>query len=67
MKLLQLKTGAIIDSEEVSSLIINGERESYSKKLLFDSIKRLVRIELILTDGSIIKDTDVREFYLISF
>lgn len=67
MKLLQLNTGEIIDSEEVSSLIINGERESYSKKLLLDSMKVLANIELILTDGRLIQDTDVNTYYLMSF
>ena len=67
MKLLELKNGIFIDDSEVKELLINTERRDYSKKLLFDSLKQLKRINLVLYDGTIIKDTDVSSFCLVCF
>lgn len=67
MKLLELKNGIVIDDSEVKELLINTERRDYSKKLLFDSLKQLKRINLVLYDGTIIKDTDVSSFCLVCF
>lgn len=66
MKLLQLKNGEIIDSEEVKSLIINGEKKDYNKKLLLNTLKSLIDIGIVLYDGRIIKDIEIKEFYLIA-
>ncbi|MEX0050341.1 hypothetical protein AB2T85_06795 [Clostridium butyricum] len=67
MKLLELKNGGVIDDSEVKELLINTERKDYSKKVLFDSLKQLKRVDLILYDGTIIKDSDVSSFCLVSF
>jgi len=67
MKLLELKNGGVIDDSEVKELLINTERKDYSKKVLFDSLKQLKRVDLVLYDGTIIKDSDVSSFCLVSF
>lgn len=67
MKLLELKNGMTVDDSEVKELSINNERKNYTKKLLFDSLKELKRVDIILYDGTVIKDTDVSSFCLVSF
>ncbi|WP_288326624.1 hypothetical protein [uncultured Clostridium sp.] len=67
MKLLELKNGITVDDSEVKELSINNERKNYNKKVLFDSLKELKRVNIILHDGTVIKDTDVSNFCLVSF
>ncbi|RGR44036.1 hypothetical protein DWY48_15400 [Clostridium butyricum] len=64
MKLLLLKNSTVINESDVKELILNGNRESFSKKLLLESIKTPhSALELVLKDGSHIKEAEVKDFY----
>ncbi|MBN1076036.1 hypothetical protein DVV91_17075 [Clostridium botulinum] len=71
MKVIELKNGRSIDSEEIEKIIVNGQTKDFDKtkhfdviKILHESLKNMSSIKVVLEDETIIKTGEVARFIL---
>lgn len=63
-KAFKLGNGTIIYSKDVRMLIINGRKEEYEPGIILDGMKKTANIGAILSDGTKINPSNIKNYYI---